>query len=140
MAFDFSFYNPLTLTILCVLTLNGCLTTRAYDGPARSSSEVSRVKIHGGNFIRVNGISIGDSTSEVEVLAGRNVVELAVSATNFQARNEGEPVLKLALIAKPATNYIITGQRGDGRLCAWPVQEDTGDPDFSSPSGCVYRD
>lgn len=121
-----------------LITGTGCNPMRGYEGPARDRSEVAVVRGHGVRFHRVNGRSFGVTEAGVEVLPGQNVFELTIDSSNYSGVMLGDPgVLTMTMNAEAGRNYYITGRRGDGRLCAFPVIAATGDPDLTKPAGCV---
>ncbi len=122
--------------IPCVSLLIGCTTTRGYDGPAQPKAQVATIKAHGVRFHSVNGKPVGVSSSTVEVLPGRNEIELTVDESNYVAGSESKLFL-LPLNVEAGKSYAVTGRRGDGRLCAWPIIPETGDPADRNAAGCI---
>ena len=129
-----------TAASFCLL-VGGCSgPTQAYPGAARSASETATLRPQGVSLVRVNGVAISMTSSGASVLPGNNDVELTIDASNFNSADKDTNIYKLRLDAQPGVTYAITGARGDGRLCAFPLYADTGLPNFNSPAGCVYRD
>jgi len=122
--------------ILAVLMVGCGFTKRAYEGSSRSSSEVANLRAHGVRIHTVNGMEIGSAVAEVEILPGKNEVAVSITQGNYNMLNRHDEVFKFSIEAKAGTTYSITGRRGDGRLCAWPIIPETGKPDFQHPAGC----
>ena len=127
--------KPLVATF-AVAALIGCTTTRGYDGPAQPKNQVAVVKAHGVRFHRVNGKPVSVSSSTVELLPGRNEIELTVDESNYVAGSEAK-LFSLPLAVEAGKSYAVTGRRGNGRLCAWPIVPETGDPSDRNPAGCI---
>lgn len=137
------FTNKL-LPCISVLLLSALLSscsglTRGYSGPTRADSETAILLPQGCSLRTVNGIDVGNTSSGARVLEGQNEIELTVDESNFNSRGRDENRYKLRLDAKAGISYAITGRRGDGRLCAFPLDPGTGQPDLLSPAGCIAR-
>ncbi len=124
------------LGCLLFLGIVGCATTKGYEGPSRASGETATVKAFGVEFYSVNGISVGANSSGLSVLPGRNQIELVVNASNFNAREDGNKRMILNIDVEAGKTYAVTGPRGGGGLCAYPLNA-AGDPIFQEPAGCL---
>ncbi len=132
--------KTLILSAGALLLAAGCSgPTKAYPGDTRSASETATLRPQGVTLRKVNGVDIGFTSSGATILPGTNEIELTVDASNFNVRDHNT-VYKLRLEAQPGATYAITGQRGDGRLCAFPIDGQSGLPDFKAPAGCLYRE
>lgn len=119
--------------------LSSCVTSRGFQGSVPDGVTPAVVRGDGVKFLSVNGISLSDFSQEVEVLPGKNSITLSVNASNYIARAPEDPTFLLEFTAESAAKYVVTGRRGNGRLCAWKLNVQSGDPDFSSPAGCIVR-
>lgn len=88
----------------------------------------------------MNGKDVAATSSGATVLPGQNELEVSIDQSNFNLRDPNQARFKLRLDAKAGVTYAITGQRGDGRLCAFPLDPQNGLPDFRSPAGCLIRE
>ncbi len=61
------------------------------------------------------------------------------NASNYHDVREGSPPLRLEMRANAGVEYAITSKRGEGRICAFPLNPTTGDPIFEKASGCASR-
>jgi hypothetical protein len=122
--------------LIFTLLISGCATQRAYDR-LPPGAQTATVIAHGVSLIEVNGRQIGSTTSAVEVLAGQSEIRLKVDSSNFNAGDNTDRTYRLLLQAEPGKEYIITGRRGNGRLCAFPKDEATGQPNLLAPAGCI---
>ena len=127
-----------TLTTLLFAACTG--TTQGYAGAARSSDEVATVKPQGVRIHRVNGVDVAATSSGATVLPGTNELELSIDQSNFNLRDPRESRFKLRLEAKAGVTYAITGRRGGEGLCAFPIDPGNGQPDYTAPAGCLYRE
>lgn len=133
------FQGVLACALLCsTLGISACSLDRAYTGPSRSADEVAVIRAHGTRFERVNGISVSHFASGAEVLPGPVTVEIQIEPANFNARTDHNSYT-IQMNAEAGMEYLITGQRGIGKLCAWEVKKDTGRTDFSKPVGCISK-
>ncbi len=124
--------------LLCLI--NGCSgPTRAYSGSARAADETALLRPQGVTMRKVNGVELSSTSSGATVLPGSNTVELTVDQSNFNAPDRAPTLYTLQLNAQSGVTYAITGARGDGRLCAFPLFPESGLPNFSSPAGCAVR-
>lgn len=135
----------LSCVLIVILSATGILSgctgpTKAYTGPSRSADETATLIPQGVTLLRVNGIDIPTTSSGAVVLAGRTEIELSIDQSNFNLKDPSQPSYKLRLDAKAGRRYAITGQRGDGRLCAFPIDPTSGLPDFKASAGCLYRE
>ena len=128
------------MIVLFAFTTSCTGPTQAYPGAARGSSETATLRPQGVTLRRVNGVAISMTSSGATVLPGANEVELTIDESNFNSGDKDTNIYKLRLDARAGATYAITGARGDGRLCVFPLYPDTGLPNFGSPAGCVYRD
>lgn len=126
----------LILSCALIALLSGCTTTRGYDGPAQPKDKVAVVKAHGVRFHRVNGKPVSVSSAGVELLPGRNEIELTVDESNYVAGSDSK-LFQLPLNVEAGKSYAVTGRRGDGRLCAWPIMPETGEPMDRNAAGCI---
>ena len=117
----------------------GCSPMRAYEGESRGREEVAVVRGYGVRFHRVNGRPYSVTEAGVEVLPGSNAFELTLDNSNFNSDSPESGMLNLDMNAEAGKSYAITARRGDGRLCAFPVIPETGDPDLARPAGCVVK-
>ncbi len=125
---------------LVAMFSSGCFgTTQAYPGGSRSGAETATLIPQGVRLHKVNGFDIGTLSSGVTIIPGPNEIELSLNESNFNLRDPSQARYKLLMDAKPGMKYAITGQRGDGRLCAFPLDPRTGQPEFSAPAGCLTR-
>lgn len=122
-----------------LIFLHACSVVRGFSGGSANRADLAIVRGHGVFIERVNQTLISDTVSGVLVLPGRNEVDFTIDPSTFNSRGPDEHVYKIIFEAAPGTQYVITGQRGDGRLCAWPIVPESGDPDFSKPAGCAVR-
>lgn len=127
------------ISTIVLTTGLGCAPMRAYDGESRSREEVAVVRGHGVRFHRVNGHPYSVTEAGVEVLPGKNEFELTLDNSNYNSDSLDTGMLNLEMQAEAGRSYFITSRRGDGRLCAFPVIPETGDPDLARPAGCVVR-
>ncbi|MCB0322861.1 MAG: hypothetical protein KDD69_04785 [Bdellovibrionales bacterium] len=125
----------LALLLLCCA---GCSTATGYEGPRKAAEEVATVEGWGVTLHRVNGKTIGVNASGVEVLPGSNEFELTVDASNYHTTGPEDGARFLTMQAEAGSKYAVTAKRGDGRVCAFPLDMQ-GDPDFSHPAGCLER-
>ena len=125
--------------IVLTLLISGCATQKAYD-QMPPGAQTATVIAHGVSLIEVNGHQIGSTTSSVEVLAGQSEIKLKVDPSNFNAGDNTNRTYRILLQAEPGKEYIITGRRGNGRLCAFPKDEATGQPNLMAPAGCITSD
>jgi hypothetical protein len=130
--FQFNTFLLFGLLLVCC----SCGSTKGYKGPNDTGVETAQVKAHGVEFQRVNGIEVGINSSGLEILAGKNEIELTINASNYNDRGPNPKVYKIVMNAEPGMKYAVTGRRGSGKLCAFPLN-DAGDPDFSAPAGCI---
>ena len=114
--------------------------TKAYPGSTKSNGETALIKPQGVTLRRVNGVEISAASSGARILPGANEVELTIDASNFNSPGLDANVYKLKLDAKPGVAYAITGQRGGGYLCAYPINPSTGLAEFTNPAGCLTRE
>jgi hypothetical protein len=115
----------------------GCATTKGYSGS--SSGPTATIVAHGVSFQSVNGIEVGTLSSGLEVLPGKNVIELTVNRSNYNSGTVAPEVFILVLNAEGGRRYSVTGPRtGGNNLCAYPL-DSQGDPEFQSPAGCIQR-
>lgn len=122
------------------LAVTGCSSTKGYDGVPGQGVQVANVRGNGCTFNAVNGKNLGSLVSSVEILPGKNEIVLTVDASNFNSRGPSDPTFKLIMDAQPGVNYVVTGRRGEGRLCAFPIIPDSGEPDFHHAAGCIVRE
>lgn len=122
-----------------MVVLSSCAVTKGYEGAVPEGVIPSQVRGDGVRFLAVNNIPVGASYSELEVLPGRNEIRLQVNASNFNSVGPIEPTFQLPFDAKSGVDYVVTGQRGWGRVCAWEINPETGDPDFHKSAGCIIR-
>ena len=125
--------------IAFILLLSGCATQKAYY-QLPPGAQTATVISHGVSLIEVNGRQISSTTSAVEVLAGQSEIRLKVDPSNFNAGDNTNRTYRLILQAEPGKEYIITGRRGNGRLCAFLKDEATGQPNLHAPAGCITSD
>ena len=119
----------------------GCTgPTKAYSGSSRSSDETATLIPQGVTLLKVNGVDVPTTSSGAIVLPGPAEIVLSINQSNFNLRDPVASSYKLRLDAKPGVRYAITGQRGDGRLCAFPIDPESGLPDFKASAGCLYRE
>ena len=126
----------ITLFLLS-MGLLGCGTTKAYEGPSRSSDQVARLLAHGVRFHTVNGVSVSAFSSSVTVLPGKNVITLSTEPGSYTARDIENTELTIEFDAVAGTTYAVTGRRGEQRLCAFPINSESGDIDLTKPAGCL---
>ena len=119
------------------LMLTACSMTKGYEGPSRGADEVARVHAHGVTFKSVNGIDVGSVSSGLEIPPGETEIRLLVNASNFNARGIDHSDYLLRMVAEAGREYSVTGKRGHRRLCAFPLNENTGQPEFDRPAGCI---
>lgn len=124
---------------LLLTTATGCAATKGYDGSAPSGTDVASVRADGVTFHSVNGKPVGMMSHGLEVLPGKSAIVLTVNASNFNSRGPSDPTFLLEFQAEPGANYVVTGQRGDGRVCAWRINPDSGEPDTLRPAGCITQ-
>ena len=97
------------------------------------------IKTQGVSVQEANGIRISPFSDKVEVLAGMNILILAVNPGNFGLSAAKSDTLRLTFNAAAGETYLVTARRGYGRLCAYPLKPTSGKPDFDRPAGCVLR-
>jgi len=121
---------------LLIVLVSACGVTKGFGGSAQDRAKVAIVRPHGVDFKSVNGISVGAGSTGLLILPGINEIELTINATNYHDTSDPRRVHKLVMTAEPGKEYAVTARRGDGRLCAFPLNT-SGAPDFSAAAGCV---
>lgn len=136
--------SPRTIFFLSIpiyFLLSGCVgPTKAYPGSTHSDEDTALLKPQGVTLRRVNGVDINAASSGARILPGTNEVELTIDASNFNSPGLDANVYKMKIDAKPGVNYAITGERGGGYLCAYPINPETGLTEFTNPAGCLTRE
>ena len=125
----------LQITFLLFFSASGCGLQKAFSGPTRDSAQIAVVRGHGVSLMRINGNAISSMSSGAIILPGRNTVEFVIDGANYNSRGPDHNTYMLELFARPGTEYIITGKRGDGRLCAWEAVN--GSPNYKKPAACL---
>jgi hypothetical protein len=125
--------------LMCALLFSGCTTTKAYPGDARPSSELALLRGYGVTMQTVNAVQVGITSGAVKILPGPNEVKLTINASNFNSPGIDDYVYTLKFNAEAGKEYVITSQRGIGRVCAWLVNPLTGSPDFTKSAGCLTK-
>jgi hypothetical protein len=116
--------------------ISACSATKGYDGPTRSSDELATVKAFGVEFYFVNGKAVSATSSGLSLLPGHNQIEFTVNASNFNAAQDGKKRMILNVNLEAGKTYAVTGPRGGGGLCAYPLNS-AGDPIYEEPAGCL---
>lgn len=115
-----------------------CTLARGYSGSTRPASELATIRGHGVTIHQVNDIEIGPTAPGVQVPGGKNVIYFTINSSNFNNPEEVRTLRELEVELRGGKEYIITGQRGDGQVCAWSVSTTDGSIDYSDHSaGCV---
>jgi hypothetical protein len=127
----------LSLLAIGALTMGCTGAQRGYDGPARESAEIAVVRTAGVTLEKVNGKKVGSTADAAEVLPGTNSIDFTINGGNYGLRTADYGLFTVDFNAEPGKSYVITGQRGDGKLCVWERFEDTGLPDLEKPAGCI---
>ena len=125
----------LLITFLLISGLQACGLQKAFSGPNKSKTNIAVVRGHGVSLRTINGNAISSMSSGAIILPGRNKIEFMIDGANYNSRGPDHSTYSLELLAEAGKEYIITGKRGDGRLCAW--ESVNGSPDYGKPSGCV---
>lgn len=135
-------YLSLTSVIASVVLAvgTGCVSQKAYSGSSLDKEQKATVVGHGVTLHKVNGVSIAAIATGAEVAPGKNQIELSINSSNYNGRAPESPIYTLVLNAEAGKEYAITGRRGERNLCAWPLDPQTGDPDFGHPAGCIARE
>lgn len=124
-------------TVFLVTGMLGCTTTKGYEGSAEAGT--AKVLAHGVEFHTVNGKSVSMHSSALEVLPGKNTIELTLNRSNFNTDTVTPPMHVLEFTAVANTTYAVTTKRGHGSVCAYVLNPESGDPDFSKSAGCLQR-
>lgn len=133
--------NPASLVMRATLlvlgfAVSGCGVQKAYDGSAPGGTAL--ILAHGVNLVEVNGKEIGINTAEVEVLPGPAVIRLKMDRSNYNF-GDNEKIYRIDLPAEAGREYVITGRRGTGMLCAFP-RDLRGAIDLGNPAACITKD
>jgi hypothetical protein len=104
--------------ILFAIALTGCSTEsiRSYEGPQKSSAEVSTIRTWGptgGGAIFVNkidGKEVGPRVSHVHVLPGEHVVNVRFVATSGLRVHNTPQSVDLKAITKAGHSYIVVAR------------------------------
>lgn len=119
------------------ITLSGCSLAKGYHGATLPDSELATLRGHGVTIHQVNDLEIGATAAGVSVPAGENRIYFTINASNYQDQGTITDLYEIKATVVAEKEYVITGQRGDGRVCAWLVSETNGLPDFGQSAGCV---
>lgn len=122
------------------LLCSACSSVKGYSGEVPEGVKIARVRGEGVRFHSINDLSLGSFDGEIDVLPGKNSLRLSVNASNYVANPTADPVMRLDFEAAENTTYVVTGRRGDRRLCAWRLDTGTGEPVFQNPAGCAVRE
>lgn len=124
------------IAVCCVFT--SCALARGYSGAQRPASELATVRGHGVTIHQVNDIEIGTTAPGILVPEGKNVIYFTINSSNFNNPEEIRTLRELDVVVQGGREYIITGQRGKGQVCAWGVSTTDGSIDYSdSSAGCL---
>jgi len=124
-----------------LFSLSSCVgPTKAYPGSTKSNEDTALIKPQGVTLRRVNGVDISAASSGARILPGENEIELTIDASNFNSPGLDPQIHKLTIRVRAGVDYAITGERGGGYLCAYPINPSTGLTEFSEPAGCLTRE
>lgn len=129
----------LFLIVPALMFFAGCTAQHISSGGNSKSGGTATILPHGVSLETVNGESVSMFSNGAEVPAGPVVAVFDVDQASYQLPDRAHSVLSIHFDAVAGMTYIITGRRGDGRLCAFPKLEN-GQPDLTSPAGCVTRE
>ena len=137
--FTFLKSSVLFLAVSCgaALLVSACSPAKGYSGPSKKPNQLAIIRAHGVTLHQVNGMEIGATSTGVLVLPGRNDLRLTINQSNYNDPGPNSKVYQLVVNAQAGKQYSVTGRRGDGRLCAWEIDERTGKPNFSRSAGCI---
>ena len=135
----FSVIRKIVLILMVVSIAVACSVTRGYDSRDTSRGEPSLIRAHGVTFHTVNKITVSPMSNGVLVLPGDNHLTLTINSSNFNDPGNEPKILDLFVKSAAGREYAVTGQRGNGRVCAYLVDTTTGVVDFATSIGCVSR-
>jgi hypothetical protein len=125
--------------LMLSVLIGGCSAQQMFGGPSRKKAEVAIVRGWGVTLHTVNGTSVGKDSAGVLILPGPNRFEVSINASNyFDGGSDGQTYL-LLVNAQAGKEYAITTKRGAGQVCAYPLNESTGDPMFDQSAGCITQ-
>ncbi len=127
------------LALIALLGLSGCSLKTMFDGESRPWDQVAVVRAYGVVIHRVNNKEFPSDGAGAVILPGTNKFIVSPQASNFQMLGGSDVQLSIVMVASAGVDYVITAQRGDGRLCAFPVAKETGLLDTAHPAGCASR-
>ena len=120
------------------LLLAACSYTTGYasnDGNEKPAYVVG----HGVSIREVNGISVGSLSRGAKVLPGPNEIKVSIDGGSINLGDPAGGLHTLKITAAPGATYAVSSQRGVGRMCAFLIDQQTGELNYHASAGCAER-